>query len=118
MYLTYNFLEKDPIIDVLRSAIQVTGVSYKEIEKGTGVSYRTLYGWFVGSTRFPRYASVAAVAGFLRQELVPETGLRKALHQVRRKKCSDTARRTRNRQALPGNSTQSSGKRQRKSSTV
>lgn len=59
MYKSYNFVDKDPIIDQLRVACE--GTSWDDIEARSGVSKSTLWGWFKGPTRFPRYCSVAAV---------------------------------------------------------
>lgn len=67
-YKTYRFKDKDPVIDLLRTAIQVAGVSYQEVADGIGMSASTLYAWFHGETRRPQHASVQAVARFLHKE--------------------------------------------------
>ena len=73
MYDTYRFKDKDPIIDVLRTAIQgyaeIEGKSWhktlKYIEYTSGIRAATMYNWFNGPTISPRYASVAAVVNAL-----------------------------------------------------
>ena len=65
----YSFKNKDPIIDVLRELIDTRagmegtkfGKMLRQIERETDgeVKYSTLYAWFIGGTRYPRYATVA-----------------------------------------------------------
>lgn len=59
LYKSYNFVDKDPIIDKMRSA--VNGHKYSEISDKSGVSVTTLHNWFKGNTRRPQYATVVAV---------------------------------------------------------
>jgi hypothetical protein len=59
LYKSYNFRNKDPIIDEVRTL--VNGTSYKEIHNASGVSVTTLHGWFNGKTRRPQYATIMAV---------------------------------------------------------
>lgn len=61
-YPSYNFVDKDPIIDRLRTIIQREGMSYPEIAERSGVTVQTMYNWFSGPTRRPQYATVIAVA--------------------------------------------------------
>ena len=60
-YKSYNFKEKDPIIDQLRTIIQDEGASYKQLSVASGVSTSCLYGWFNGATRRPQHAPVMAI---------------------------------------------------------
>ena len=60
-YLSYNFVDKDPIIDKLRTLIQRDGWTYPQIQEKSGVTVQTLYNWFSGPTRKPQYATVMAV---------------------------------------------------------
>ena len=62
LYKSYNFRTKDPAIDLLRTAIADTGVSYARIERDSGVTTTTLRNWFHGKTRRPQHATVMAVA--------------------------------------------------------
>jgi hypothetical protein len=67
-YRSYNFKEKDPIIDELRTMIADSGASYKQINEASDVSVSCLRNWFHGVTRRPSYAAVAAVASALGYE--------------------------------------------------
>ena len=60
-YRNYMFVDKDPIIDFARTAVQKSKKSYAGIHERTNVSTTTLYNWFGGKTRRPQFASVAAV---------------------------------------------------------
>jgi hypothetical protein len=74
LYKTYLFKNKDPVIDVLRSALQLEadtqGIKFGKAmgwaSKQSGVTYQTLHNWFFGPTRCPKYCCVAAVANALR----------------------------------------------------
>ena len=65
VYQSYNFVDKDPIIDEVRTAIQDSGVSYKYIEDKSGVTDQTLRNWFDGRTRRPQACTVRAVLNCL-----------------------------------------------------
>jgi DNA-binding phage protein len=69
VYFSYNFIDKDPIIDKMRTAVQDSGLDYKRIHERSNVSTTTLYNWFDGQTRTPRFATVAAVAHALGREV-------------------------------------------------
>ena len=58
---SYNFTTKDPSIDLTRTAVQSSKLSYKQIHERSGVSLTTMYGWFKGKTRRPQFCTVAAV---------------------------------------------------------
>lgn len=72
LYRSYNFVDKDPVIDRIRTIVKDEGLSYREIGVISGVSSTTLTNWFDGETRRPQYATVAAVTGSLgyKQEFV------------------------------------------------
>lgn len=82
-YKTYAFKDKDPIIDALRTAIADSGVSYEEIHERSGVAETTLFAWFYGLTRRPRYATVAAVAGAIGYDLELHRRHRRYLRAVK-----------------------------------
>lgn len=63
LYRTYSFIDKDPIIDVMRTLAQDSHKSYREISDESGVSSTTLRNWDLGKTRRPQFCTVAAVAG-------------------------------------------------------
>ena len=60
-YKSYNFTDKDPIIDEIRTVYQDSGVNYKWIEDNSGVTTQTLSAWFSGRTRKPQAATINAV---------------------------------------------------------
>jgi transcriptional regulator with XRE-family HTH domain len=60
-YKSYNFIDKDPIIDKLRTLVQRSGLSYREISNLSGVTVQTLYNWFQGDVKRPQHAGVMAV---------------------------------------------------------
>lgn len=64
-YRSYNFVNKDPVIDRVRTLIQREGLSYGEIHVISGVSAGTIHNWIEGETRRPQYATVAAVTSSL-----------------------------------------------------
>ena len=77
-YKSYNFVDKDPIIDEIRTIVQDSGSTYKQIHEDSGVSANTLSAWFSGDTRKPQAATINAVLralgyklGIVRYEVVP-----------------------------------------------
>jgi transcriptional regulator with XRE-family HTH domain len=62
LYKSYNFVDKDPVIDKMRSMVKKEGLKYSRIQELSGVTPTTLYNWFDGKTRRPQYATVIAVA--------------------------------------------------------
>lgn len=66
-YPTYNFVDKDPVIDVVRTAVGKTPLA--KIERDSGVSVSCLRSWFVGSTNRPQFATVRAVLAAVGAEL-------------------------------------------------
>lgn len=75
MYRTYMFKDKDPVIDHLRTAMN--GHKWSKVSTDSGVSVGTLSNWFVGETKRPQFATVAAVARSLGPEGV--TAITRAL---------------------------------------
>lgn len=77
MDTTYNFRNKDPIIDVVRTLVELRasmeGVSFwkvlKEIERETnyGITASGMRNWFDGPTRFPQYCKIARVIIVMRR---------------------------------------------------
>lgn len=60
-YRNYGFVDKDPAIDLARTAVEDTGLSYLKIHELSNVSTTTLYNWFHGKTRRPQFATIASV---------------------------------------------------------
>lgn len=61
LYKSYNFVNKDPVIDRVRSIVNKEDLSYSEISVKSGVAVSTLYNWFEGNTKRPQYATIMAV---------------------------------------------------------
>ena len=61
MYKSYSFVDKDPVLDTIRTAIQDLGLTYREVSELSDVSETTLVGWFHGKTRRPQHATIMAV---------------------------------------------------------
>ncbi len=60
-YKSYNFIDKDPIIDEVRTILEKEKVTHTYIEDRSGVTTQTLRNWFSGSTKKPQTATVRAV---------------------------------------------------------
>jgi hypothetical protein len=60
-YKSYNFIDKDPIIDEIRTIYDASGVNYKWITDSSGVTAQTLMNWFSGRTKRPQAATINAV---------------------------------------------------------
>ena len=67
-YRTYLFKDKDPAIDKIRTILEDSGESYRDIQVASGVSTTTLTNWFHGKTRRPQFATLNAVARALKHE--------------------------------------------------
>jgi len=61
-YKSYRFIEKDPIIDRVRTVVQDSGLTMKKIHEKSGVSTSTMSNWFNGGTRRPQFCTVEAVS--------------------------------------------------------
>lgn len=69
LYKTYMFKDKDPIIELVRQCVDIFATvnslsenrALDELSKASGVSKGTIYQWFYGVTRMPRFCCVAAV---------------------------------------------------------
>jgi hypothetical protein len=60
-YRSYNFVDRDPIVDFMRTRVYGDGGGPSKVATASGVAPTTLYGWFHGKTRRPQFATVAAV---------------------------------------------------------
>ena len=68
-YRCYNYVDKAPVIDRMRTVLQKEGYYSKKrrrvLHELSGVSTATFEGWFEGETRSPRsetiYATMAAI---------------------------------------------------------
>ena len=75
---SYNFVDKDPVIDKVRTAVQMSRKSYKQIRAAGGPTPSTLYGWFDGKTRRPQFCTTAATLNSVggRFEMILPNGTR------------------------------------------
>jgi transcriptional regulator with XRE-family HTH domain len=71
LYKSYSFVDKDPIIDRVRTIVQDSGLSLSKVSGESDVAISTLSAWFDGKTRRPQFASVAAVCSALGYDLLP-----------------------------------------------
>lgn len=69
VYKSYNFWEKDPVIDTIRTIVDNSHKKYAAISRESGVAAQTISNWFNGSTRRPQFATVAAVARACGQDI-------------------------------------------------
>lgn len=79
-YKTYRFMDKDPMIDKLRTVVQdaypgrkgldKSKIAYSKISAESGVSEHCLRNWFEGDTRRPQFATMCAVARAADYDLV------------------------------------------------
>ena len=70
-YKAYNFIDKDPIIDIIRTIKRDAHVSDAQIANMGGPTAGTLRNWFGGKTRRPQFATVAAAASAMGVESLP-----------------------------------------------
>ena len=68
-YKSYSFVDKDPIIDEIRTVVKESGATYQYIHALSGVSTNTLSKWFDGSTKRPQAATINAVLRALGYQL-------------------------------------------------
>ena len=61
LYSSYNFVDKDPVIDLMRSISEHQEIGIPRIAAQSGVSEGTIRNWFYGKTKKPQFATVAAV---------------------------------------------------------
>jgi transcriptional regulator with XRE-family HTH domain len=80
-YKSYNFVDKDPIIDEIRTVYEQSGVNYQWIADNSGVTPQTLSAWFSGKTKKPQAATINAVLRAMGYKLgIVEFG--KAVHVI------------------------------------
>jgi transcriptional regulator with XRE-family HTH domain len=68
-YKSYNFTDKDPIIDFVRTLINSSHFSLSKIAEDSGVSQNTINKWLYGETKKPQAASINAVLRALDHKL-------------------------------------------------
>lgn len=68
-YNTYRFKDKDPVIDMVRTCLQIYASIHnmklykavRDCSHASGVSESCIWNWLSGTTRFPRFCTIAAV---------------------------------------------------------
>ena len=70
IYKSYSFIDKDPIIDRLRTALKDSGMSYADVEREGGPTASCLGAWFDGNTKRPQFATAMAAARAMGYDLV------------------------------------------------
>lgn len=60
-YKSYNFRNKDPVIDELRTIVQDSKKSYNTVHLESGVSVGCIRGMFDGKTKRPQTSTVEAI---------------------------------------------------------
>lgn len=69
LYKSYMFRDKDPVIDAVRTVVEDSKKNWKTISTDSGVSRTTIRNWFLGSTKRPQFATVAAVVSACGQSI-------------------------------------------------
>ena len=60
-YKSYVFIDKDPMIDQVRTIVRDSHMTYKAIAEISGVTTHTIRNWLDGATRKPQAATFNAV---------------------------------------------------------
>jgi transcriptional regulator with XRE-family HTH domain len=60
-YKSYSFVDKDPMIDQVRTIILDSTMTYKTLADASGVAEGTIRNWLDGATRKPQAATFNAV---------------------------------------------------------
>jgi transcriptional regulator with XRE-family HTH domain len=60
-YKSYNFVDKDPIIDIVRTVFQASGLTYKQLAEESTVCVSTISKMFGGTTKRPQAATINAI---------------------------------------------------------
>ncbi len=78
IYRTYLWIDKDPIIDAVRTVVKSEEkLKNNMVHEISGVSTTTLDNWFDGSTRRPQNSTITAVTsalGYIRQDTFNRDG--------------------------------------------
>lgn len=77
IYRSYRFIDKDPVIDAVRTVVQAEHLKNSAVHSVSGVATQTLDNWFDGPTRQPHNSTVTAVTaalGYARHDEITEDG--------------------------------------------
>ena len=77
IYRSYRFIDKDPVIDAVKTVVQAEHLKNSAVHAISGVATATLDNWFDGPTRQPQNSTVTAVTaalGYARSDEITEDG--------------------------------------------
>jgi hypothetical protein len=77
IYRSYRFIDKDPVIDAVRTVVQQERLKNSAVHAVSGVATATLDNWFDGPTRQPQNSTVTAVTaalGYARHDEITADG--------------------------------------------
>lgn len=77
VYRSYRFIDKDPIIDAVRTVCEDEHLNNNRVHEISGVASGTLNNWFGGVTRKPQNSTVTAVTaalGYVRRDVLNKDG--------------------------------------------
>ena len=77
IYRTFRWIDKDPTIDAIRSAVQAEKLNPNQVKDLSGVAAGTVNNWFNGGTRRPQNATLTAVSsaiGYVRHDRLNRDG--------------------------------------------
>lgn len=77
IYRTYRWIDKDPIIDAVRTVVEDEKLKTSAVHNISGVATATLENWFNGDTRKPQNATLTAVTsalGYVRHDRLNRDG--------------------------------------------
>ncbi len=77
LYRTYRWIDKDPVIDAVRTVVQDEKLKSGAVHEISGVATATLDNWFNGHTRKPQNVTVTAVTsalGYVRHDRLNPDG--------------------------------------------
>jgi transcriptional regulator with XRE-family HTH domain len=68
-YKSYSFVDKDPLIDYIRTIIYGSSIPLARVALDSGVSQETIVAWLYGATKRPQAATLNAVLRSLNYKL-------------------------------------------------
>lgn len=77
LYRTYRWIDKDSVIDAVRTVVQDERLKNSQVHAISGVAAATLDSWFSGGTRKPQNATLTAVTsalGYVRRDRMNADG--------------------------------------------
>lgn len=69
-YKSYNFVDKDPALYVVKTVVESSGLSLKQVHEAGGATPTTMYRWFNGEGRTCRHDAMAATIRACKGEMV------------------------------------------------